>query len=121
MSRLLAKLICLAAGGTAGWQVWINLADVIDHRYVPLAIGGGTALVVLLLLYFLVARPIADLISDRMSALHSRVKSTRAGVGLDQVPDRPRASAPRPLDTCRICGEPGGPVCSRCQAEMSRG
>jgi hypothetical protein len=121
MSRLLAKLICLAAGGVAGWQVWLNLAEVIEHRWLPLAIGGAAAVAVLLLLYFLVARPIADLISDRMSALHSRVRSTRAGVGLDEVPDRPRASAPRQLDTCRLCGAPGGPVCPKCQAEMRRG
>jgi len=88
MARFLAKLISLGAGGVAGWQVWINLAEIIEGRYVPLAIGGGTALVVLLLIYFLLARPIADVISDRMSALHSRVKSTRAGTGLDDVPER---------------------------------
>jgi len=119
MGRLLAKLISLAVAGVAGWQVWINLADVIDHRYLPLAIGGGTALVVLFLIYFLLARPIADVIADRMSALHSRVRSTRAGVGFDEVPDRTRPAPPRGASTCRICGGPGGPICPRCLSEAS--
>lgn len=119
MARLLAKLVSLAAGGVAGWQVWINLAEIIEHRYLPLAIGGGTALVVLFLIYFLLARPIADVISDRMSALHSRVKSTRAGTGLDEVPMRTRARAPKGIDTCRICGGPGGPICAKCRSETA--
>jgi hypothetical protein len=121
MAKLLGFLISLTAGGVAGWQVWLNLADVIDDRYVPMGIGGGAGLVVTLLLYFLLARPIAGVISDRLSALHTRVKSTRAGTGLDEVPLRPRtAPSPKP-DTCRICGAPGGPVCPACQAEMDRG
>ena len=121
MARLIAKLASLAAGGVAGWQVWINLAEIIEQRNLPLAISGGTALVVLLLVYFLLARPIADLASDRISALRSRVRSTRAGTGLDDVPNRTRASSPRPLDSCRICGGPGGPVCRKCREEASRG
>ena len=121
MARLLAKLVSLAAGGLAGWQVWINLAEIIEHRHIPLAIGGGTAVVVLFLIYFLLARPIADLISDRMSALRSRVKSTRAGTGLDEVPMRPRASAPGGIDTCRICGGPGGPICTKCRDDVAKG
>jgi hypothetical protein len=121
MSRHLAKLICLAAGAVAGWQVWLNLEEVIDERWIPRAAGGGTMLAVFLLLYFLLARPVADVIADRLSALRSRVKSTRAGTGLDQVPDRDRASTPLPLDTCRICGGPGGPVCDSCRRPTEPG
>jgi len=88
MAKLLGFLFSLAAGGVAGWQVWLNLAEIIDDRLIPIASGGGAGLVVTLLLYFLLARPIAGVVSDRMSALHSRVKSTRSGTGLDEVPHR---------------------------------
>jgi hypothetical protein len=121
MSRHLAKLICLAVGAVAGWQVWINLEDVLDDRRIPLAVGGGTLIVVFLLLYFLLGRPVADVIADRLSAVRARVKSTRAGTGLDEVPERPRASTPHPLDTCSICGGPGGPVCSKCHSQLNNG
>jgi hypothetical protein len=121
MARHLAKLICLAAAGVAGWQVWLNLDEIVEGGHLPIAIGAGAGIVVWFLLYFLLARPIADVIADRMSALHSRVRSTRAGTGLDEVPDLPRSPAARQPDTCRICGGPGGPVCSHCQAEISGG
>ena len=103
MSRHIAKLICFAAAGAAGWYVLVALAE-LWKGWIPPAGGLGTMVVVYLALYFPLARPIADIIADRFAVLAHRGRHIRSGTGLDSIPD-----APKPL-SCSICGGPGGPI-----------
>ena len=94
MSKHVAKLLCAGIGGFAAWQVYLQMVDVFAHvRWLPAASAGVVVLVVFVLLYFPLARPVSDMIGDRLSALKARTRSTRAGTGLDEVPKELR---PRP-------------------------
>ena len=87
MSRHVAKLLCAGIGGFAAWQVYLQMVDVFaDVRWLPASSAGAVVLVVFVLLYFPLARPVSDIIGDRLAALKARVKSTRSGTGLDEVP-----------------------------------
>lgn len=119
MLRHLAKLICLAAAAAGGYVVHGELAEVFGE-WVPAAGGAITGVVIWPLTYFPLLRPLADLIHDRASALNQRVRATRAGTGLDEVPERlpDDFTAPR-ITRCGICGGPGGPVCGACHERMA--
>lgn len=121
MVRFITIVVCLLVGALAAWQVYLNLGDVLEEWWAPYAGGGGAGVVVFLLLYLPLGRPVADLISDRLSAMHQRLKKSTSGTGLDEIPVAPRGRATRPTITpCTICGGPGGPVCPACFAK-SRG
>jgi hypothetical protein len=83
--------------------------------YVPWTAGGIVALFVFVILYFPLFRPIADMISDRLSTAVQRGRHIRSGSGLEDLPERPSAVR------CTICGDPFGPICPKCQAEINRG
>lgn len=113
MIHRLAALLCLAVGGIAGYSVYINLAEIFA-RWTPEIGGGITFLVVFLLVYFPLGRPLAELLSDKLAVMTHRGRHIRSGSGLDQIPD---ASLAPP---CSLCGAPGGPICSACNQKMSR-
>jgi hypothetical protein len=114
MSRNLAKLACLVVGMAAGWAVLVNLNDVFTGWVPP--VGGLVVMVVtFVLLYFPLARPIADYVTDRVSVITHRGRHIRSGSGIDHIPD-----APKKL-TCTLCGGPGGPICPRCNSQMTTG
>jgi hypothetical protein len=88
-------------------------------------------------LYFPLARPLADMLADALATIKPQSPHVRAGTGLDDVPvfsssppppaprrssssPAPRMSipAPRPAVPCKLCGGPGGPICSECEAQM---
>ncbi|MBN2529237.1 MAG: hypothetical protein JXR76_22800 [Deltaproteobacteria bacterium] len=124
MYRIIALLISAGVGGLAGWQVYINLDQIVERWLVTLGFAGGTLLVVTLLLYLPLFRHIADMIEDRFSTINSRFTARKTGVGLDEVPQytyRQRRSntAANPA-ICSICGGPGGPVCEKCATRMSK-
>jgi len=118
--RAIALSICLAVAGLAGWQVWYHVSDVFEG-WIPYAAGGLALAIVLPIFYFPLARPIADVIHDRMSALNQMMKKSRQGTGIDEVPihrDMDRIT----MTTCAICGGPvpvGSPVCDKCHRNMS--
>jgi hypothetical protein len=114
MSRHLAKLACLAVGAAAGWAVLVSLNDVFTGWVPP--VGGVLVMAItFILLYFPLARPIADYVTDRVSVITHRGKHIRAGSGLDHIPEA------RKQLTCSLCGGPGGPICPRCSAQMTTG
>jgi hypothetical protein len=120
MVRFLAILVCLAAAGVAGWQVYLNLWDVFEEWWIPYAGGGGTGLVVFLLLYLPLGRPVADMISDRLSAMHQRMKKTTSGTGIDEIPQGQAVGARPTVTSCTVCGGPGGPICPSCFAQSQQ-
>ncbi len=113
MIRNIAKLICLIMGGAAGWFVLVGLAE-LSKGWLPPVGGLVVMAIVFAALYFPLARPIADVISDRLSVATHRGRHIRSGTGLDSIPDAPKAP------TCSICGGPGGPICNDCNREMER-
>ncbi|MDJ0763264.1 MAG: hypothetical protein QNJ97_09775 [Myxococcota bacterium] len=113
MFRLLAKLICLGVAGAASWMVFTNLTEIFQG-WIPLIGGSVVLLCIFPLLYFPLARPIADIIADRVAVLFHRGRHIRTGSGLDDIPEAP------PQPSCSICGEPGGPICATCTAKMER-
>jgi hypothetical protein len=125
MYRVIAFLLSLAVGGLAGWQVYINLDEIVSKWLVTIGISAGVVLGVTLILYLPLLRHIADLIEEHFSTLKVRVTSRKTGVDLDAIP---RSSMP-PRRTsitttsnkalCSICGGPGGPICDSCHAKMS--
>jgi len=121
MSRHVAKLLCAGIGGFAAWQVYLQMLDVFaDVRWLPASSAGVVVLVVFVLLYFPLARPVSDIIGDRLSALKARTKSTRTGTGLDEVPMELRKNTGTKLQICKYCGAPypGGPVCPGCHQKI---
>lgn len=116
MARHVAKLICLLIAGFAGWNVLVGLAEFYTG-WVPPAFGICTMAVVGLILYFPLARPLSDLIADRLHAVKPQNRHVRAGTGLDEVPSY-SPSRPPPAMSCNLCGGPGGPICPDCEAEM---
>jgi len=114
MSRHLAKLICLAASGIAGYAVFLSMAEVFEG-WTPRVGGAVTLVIVITLLYFPLARPIADLISDRLAVMTHRGRHIRTGSGLDDIPDAPVAPP------CSLCGAPLGPICKACDEKMRAG
>ncbi len=121
MSRHVAKLLCAGIGGFAAWQVYLQMVDVFAHiRWLPLASTGVVVLVVFVLLYFPLARPVSDIIGDRLSALKARTMSTRTGTGLDEVPMELRKNTGVKLQVCKYCGAPypDGPVCPKCHQKI---
>ncbi len=122
MIRHLAKLLAIVAGAFAGWQVRVQVSDVFpDPVWLSWSIGAGVLLLVYVVLYFPLLRPIFDLIEDRVSATGQRFKSTRTGVGLDEVPHRMDEDTMTRIKVCGYCGGPGGPVCERCHEKLSSG
>ncbi len=113
MVRYIARLICIVVGCFAGWEVYVNLAELFKG-YLPLGIGLGVAFVIYLVLYFPLGRHIADYFTDRFSVAVHRGRHIRTGTGIDHIPDAP------PAPTCSICGAPDGPICMKCEEEMNR-
>ena len=112
MLRHLLKVGCLGVGIAGGWIVYSNLVLLFDG-WVPLAATAGIVAVVFCLLYFPLARPIADAADDRLSVILHRGRHIRTGSGIEEIPDAP---APQP---CKLCGGPGGPICEVCDREMT--
>ena len=114
MIRFLAKLLSLAAGGIAGYGVYINMAEVFES-WTPETAGAITGVVVAVLLYFPLLRPLGDLISDRLAVMAHRGRHIRTGSGLDEIPEA------RPDPPCSLCGAPAGPICPACDEKMQQG
>jgi hypothetical protein len=115
-----AKVICLAVGALAAWNVHLQVSDVFtDPRWLSWAAGAGALLVVFALLYFPLVRPLAEAAGDRLDAARLRVRATRTGTGLDEVPLRRLDDTQSRMVVCARCGGPGGPVCDRCHAELT--
>ncbi len=114
MIRHLAKLVCLIVAGVAGWFILTGFAELFDGWIPPVAAVFCFTLVYSLL-YFPLARPIADIISDRLSVMTHRGRHIRTGSGLDEIP-----TAPKPV-YCSICGGPNGPICPKCNSKMTTG
>ncbi len=114
MTRHFAKIICLIIAGAASWYVLIGVAEVVKG-WIPPVTALAALVIIYALLYFPLARPIADIISDRLSVMTHRGRHIRTGSGLDEIPD-----APGPV-SCSICGGPGGPICGSCDSKMSTG
>jgi hypothetical protein len=109
----------LALGIGAGLAVGAEIAAVFgEPRWLPLAAGGGTGLVVFAALYFPLLRPIGDVVSDRLSATRQRMRATRTGTGLDEVPQQLGTGARLQLERCRLCGRPGKLVCEDCSESL---
>ena len=108
--------LCAAIGAVAGLAGGREAAEVfVETWWVPWAIGGGIGVVVFVALYVPLLRPIADILNDRLSATHQRLRATRAGTGLDEVPMRFTTTGSAPaLEKCRFCGAPGKPICDAC-------
>jgi hypothetical protein len=122
MSRHVAKLLCAGIGGFAAWQVYLQMVDVFANvRWLPAASAGVVFLVVFVLLYFPLMRPVSDMIEDRLSALKARVNSTRAGTGLDEIPMNLPGNAGSKLKICQKCGgpDPGGVICPKCREKLA--
>lgn len=116
MARHLAKFVCFAIAGAAGWSVLLNLAD-LWGGWIPPAGGLAVLIVVYVLLYFLLARHLADIVVEKLTPIAQSKKHLRSGSGLSDLP-APCASDAPPV-RCHICGEPGGPICPDCQKMMS--
>jgi hypothetical protein len=120
--RYIAMGICLALGIGAGLAGGGEVGDVFaDPRWLRWAVGGGIAVVVFVALYLPLGRPLADMANDRLSALNQRVRTTRTGSGLDEIPmglDSPSAAT---MPACRTCGLPGKPLCDACAAARRGG
>ncbi len=122
MSRHVAKLMCAGIGGFAAWQVYLQMVDVFANvRWLPAASAGGVLLVVFVLLYFPLMRPVSDMIEDRLSSLNARVRSTRAGTGLDEIPMNLPKNAGSKFKICQKCGgpDPGGLICPKCREKLA--
>ncbi len=111
MTRHFAKLICLVIGGAAGWYVLIELASIFSG-WIPPAAGAAVMTFVFSMFYFPLARPIADIIADRLTVAAHRGRHIRVGSGLDDIPEAEKQP------TCSICGDPNGPICPACNEKM---
>lgn len=115
MLRLAAKSACLLAGGAAGYFVYRNMF-VVFEGYAPWIAAISVGIVVFVLFYFPLLRPVADAISDRLSVAVHRGRHIRSGSGLEELPTRSSMAL-----RCTICGEANGPICASCQADLDRG
>ena len=108
----------------AGWQVYINLDEIIKKWLITLGFSAATILVVTLLLYLPLMRHLADWLEERFSTLNSRLTAHKTGVGLDEIPQhtlrRQRQTTSSNRTICSMCGGPGGPVCEKCTERLSR-
>ena len=123
MYRFLALLISAGVGGVAGWQVYVNLDEIIKKWLVTIGFTAGTFLLVTLVLYLPLMRHLADWFEERLSTLNSRMTARKTGVGLDEIPQnnyRRRTVTTSTRAVCSMCGGPGGPVCDKCAERMSR-
>ena len=88
----LLGLLLRRAGMVVLVSAVVMLNGVLLFFCTPSVVGQGTqtvgvvVLVVFVILYFPLARPVSDIIGDRLCALRARAKSTRTGTGLDEVP-----------------------------------
>ncbi len=110
--KLIARLLCLGVALAGGWVVYINLQELFE-RWVAISVAAGVLLFVYSILYFPLARHLADALSDRLAVALHRGRHIRAGSGIDSVPD-----AAKPLN-CAVCGGPGGPICPECDKKIS--
>ena len=92
--------------------MFVNLRELFD-LWIPVVVALLVLLVVYSLLYFPLARHLAEAVSDRMSVVLHRGRHIRVGSGLDSIPD-----AAKPLN-CAVCGGPGGPICPECDKKIS--
>ncbi|MCK9464078.1 MAG: hypothetical protein M0R80_31045 [Proteobacteria bacterium] len=93
--RFVAVGICLALGVGAGLGVGTEIAEVFaEPRWLPWAAGGGTGIVVFVVLYVPLLRPIAEALGDRLAALRQSTRATRTGSGLDDIPVHRDGQAP---------------------------
>ena len=114
MLRFAAKIACALAGVGSGIFVYRTMGGVFEG-WVPRVAAGIVALVVFVILYFPLARPIVDAISDKLSTAVHRGRHIRSGSGLEELQTRPSS-----VLRCTICGEGEGPICEKCQAELDR-
>ncbi len=116
MHRHLAKMVCLLVGGFAGWFVLKELCSIGLGGVTPPIFAGSTMLVIFLILYFPLARPMADIIEDRLEVTKHRGRHIKAGSGLDEIPEA-RPTVPV-INSCQFCGGPDGPICEKCDQEI---
>ena len=115
MLRFIAKSGALALGAGAGLFVFSNMRAVFDG-YWPWIAAGAVGVIVFMMFYFPLFRPITDIVSDRLSVAVRRGRHFRSGSGLDDLPERPSR-----VERCAICGAAEGPICPVCRSEMDRG
>ncbi len=114
MLRQLAKLICLLIASATTWIVFSDLEEVFRGLVVPLAVATVAFILVFVRLYFLLARHIADSISDKLSVAVRRGVNIRSGSGIDFIPEAKKRV------NCSMCGAPDGPICRECEEQMQR-
>lgn len=113
MLKLSAALVCLFLGIAAGFFVQKHMYGVFDGVVIWVS-AAVVSLFVFIIFYYPLFRPIADIISDRLSVAVHRGQHIRAGSGVDDLSERPSSIR------CTICGDDFGPVCPKCLTDMSR-
>ena len=117
MLKTLFKLMALIAGGACGYLVWSSLIEFFAP-HIAYAIGGLIAVIVFIILYWLLGRPLADLIHHRVEIIGSRLRDNRSGTDIDIVPVA-NYGKKHELEKCAICGRPGEPVCAECKSRLA--
>ena len=120
MHRHIAKIASLALAIITAWLVYTNLKEVFEGAPVPAGAGAIALVIIYLIVYFPLLRPVADVIDDKLSTLNQRVRATRTGIGFDEIPQRTRETTGAIRNKCGICGGAGGPVCESCRIKMSK-
>ena len=113
MVRNLIRVICFGVSCVAGWAVLANL-DEFFKGWIPVLGAVISGLAVFALLYFPLGRPIADIVSDRLTVATHRGKHIKSGSGLDEIPDGPM------IVPCTICGGKDGPICPKCNEKLQK-
>jgi len=111
MILLFARVGCLIVGLGAGWAVLHNL-QMLFEGWIPYAVAFVVSAIVFSVIYFPLARHIADFFSDRLSVMVHRGRHIKSGSGVDEIPSVPKQVR------CTICGGPGGPICFSCSNEI---
>jgi len=139
VAKWISAILTLGVAGPAAWWVHGELASFFKG-FVPIY-GAVVALVIVyVLFYFLLIKPVVNQIADRFFWVGQGRRHVRMGTGLDEVPRIPmtrkqslppsaRASlipptAPakereNPDATCRFCGKKGGEICPACAKEWN--
>ena len=112
LSRILAMLLCICVAYAAGLTVFRELSSVFKGWIGPAA-GGVSFIIVFSVLYFPLAKPVADAIGEKISTFFHRGKHIKSGSGIEDIPDAPI------IPPCSICGDPNGPICKECETKMS--
>ncbi len=112
MPRLIAKLVSLVLAYLAGLLVYREVREIAGD-WIPWVAGAAAFVVVFCVLYFPLVRHIADSIGDRIAGNLQRGRHFRTGSGIDSLPPPPKKPP------CSICGDPRGPICPKCNEEMS--